>query len=156
MRRLDKLTVLLHSHVARPLPQPVSTDFLSVMRSFENQPLWDYFVCDGDGSWILQGLLSRSLVVVHDGSYMREVCPRVYSATYMMYCTSTGNKPCVWGLVVHQTKIGTKHKTTQRTNHCFSALLGRQSCRQWCHRNGLPDPANLALSQDMGQGRSWR
>ncbi len=70
---IDAMTVLLHSHVARPLPLPVATDFLSVLRSFENQSLWEHFVCDGNGSWIFQGLFSCLLVVVHDGSYMRKV-----------------------------------------------------------------------------------
>ncbi len=88
---IDAMTVLLHYHVARPLPLPVITDFLLVLRSFENQSLWEHFVCDGNGSWILQGMLSFSLMAFHDGSYMREVCPRVCSAVYMIYCTFTGN-----------------------------------------------------------------
>jgi len=92
VRHLDEMTVLLHSHVARPLPPPVATDFLSVLRSFKNQSLWEHFICDGDGSWIMHGLLAGSLVIVHDGSYMREVCPNVCSAAYMLYCTDTGNQ----------------------------------------------------------------
>ena len=69
-------------------PTPV-TDFWEVLRSFENQSLWRYFHCDGDGRWIHRGLLMGSLVIVHDGSYMPEVEKGICSAGYMVYCKVT-------------------------------------------------------------------
>jgi hypothetical protein len=47
---------------------------LNVIKSFANQSLWLSLDYDGDGSWILDGMLAQqSLVIIHDGPYMKEV-----------------------------------------------------------------------------------
>ena len=79
----------LHSTLARyQAPEPVA-DFWEVLHSFENQSLWRYFHCDGDGKWIHWGLLMGYLVIAHDGSYMPEVSKEVCSAGFMIYCKVT-------------------------------------------------------------------
>ena len=60
--------VSLHSVAKISTPTPSSFNFWEVLRSFPHKSLWQYFRCDGDGSWIHWGLLLGSLVVVHDGS----------------------------------------------------------------------------------------
>ena len=82
--------VVLHSEAPPPLVKGTSYDFWSTLRGYDNQSLWDNFECDGDGSWITDGLTNGTLVAVHDGSYMKEVNPRVCSAAYMIRCSATG------------------------------------------------------------------
>ena len=53
---IDTTRVHLHSSASLPLPISVPTDFWTVLQSFENRSLWKYFKCDGDGSWITDGL----------------------------------------------------------------------------------------------------
>ena len=44
-------------------------------------------MCNGDVEWIRRGLWLGSLVIVHDGSYMKEVDPLVCSMGFLIYCT---------------------------------------------------------------------
>ena len=80
----------LHSEALLPLVPETSHDFWTVIRGYDNQTLWDNFDCDGDGSWITNGLINGTLVAVHDGSYMKEVNPHVCSAAFMIRCNATG------------------------------------------------------------------
>jgi hypothetical protein len=57
-----------------PTPQ---TNFLGILHSWPNQSLWCTLKVDGDGSWILDALVAGSLDVVHDGSFMKKVTPKV-------------------------------------------------------------------------------
>jgi hypothetical protein len=52
---------------------------------------------DDDGSWILEGMINRSLIISHDGSYMKEVSPSISAAALMIYCTTTRKRcKCMW------------------------------------------------------------
>jgi hypothetical protein len=66
--------------------------FENVIRGFANQSLWVSLDYDGDGSRILEGMLAQSLIIIHDGSYMREISPIISSAaTYydiLYHCKS--------------------------------------------------------------------
>ena len=86
---VDESTVRLHSSAFLPVEPSPKVDFWEVLRSFENQTLWRYFHCEGDGRWIHEGLLMGTLVIVHDGSYMPHVAKDVCSAAFMIYCTSS-------------------------------------------------------------------
>ena len=80
--------VFLHSSLPCFEPvQPVS-GFENVIRGFANQLLWVLLDHDGDGSWILGGMLAQSLIIINDGSYMKEISPIISSAASMIYCTS--------------------------------------------------------------------
>ncbi len=79
--------VLLHSLVTGLIyPRPIS-GFEDVIKTFANQSLWLSLDYDGDGSWILDGMLAQSLVIIHDGSYMEELSPKISLAETMIYCT---------------------------------------------------------------------
>ena len=77
--------VRLHSFVEVPSKVERPTAFWEVLHFFENQLLWKYFLCDGDGKLIHQGLIMCSLVVC-DGSYVQYVAKDVYAAAFMVYC----------------------------------------------------------------------
>ena len=84
------MTVKLHSTTACFHPPTTTPGFWPTLRSFENHTLWKYFVCDGDGGWIHDGLINGTLAIVHDGSYMPDLSTEICSAAVMIYCTATG------------------------------------------------------------------
>jgi hypothetical protein len=58
-----------------------------VIRGFANKSFWASLDYDGDGSWIHEGMLAQSLIIIHDGSYMREISPIISSTATMIYYT---------------------------------------------------------------------
>ena len=84
------MTVKLHSTAACYVSPLASRGFWPTLRSFDNQTMWKYFVCDGDGGWITQGLINGALAICHDGSYMSEISTDISAAGIMIYCTATG------------------------------------------------------------------
>jgi hypothetical protein len=42
--------------------------------------------CDGDGTWIWEGLCNGSLIIIHDGSFMLDISPQICSAAVMIRC----------------------------------------------------------------------
>jgi hypothetical protein len=76
--------------------QPVS-GFENVIRGYVNQSLWVSLDYDGDGSWLLKGMLAQSLIIIHDGSYMNKISSIVSSAATMIYCTIAKIQcKCTW------------------------------------------------------------
>ncbi len=62
-----------------------------------NQSFWVSLDYQGDGSWILEGLLAQSLIIIHNGSYMKEISPSISSAATMIYCTIAKVRcKCMW------------------------------------------------------------
>jgi len=50
-----------------------------------------------DGSWILNGMINRSLIIIHDGSYKKEISPSISAAATMIYCTIAKKRcKCTW------------------------------------------------------------
>ena len=76
--------VLLHSSAASATSPEASLDFETNLRSYGNETLWKSLDYDGDGSWILEGMINRSLIISHDGSYMKEVSPLISAAALMI------------------------------------------------------------------------
>ena len=62
-------TMVLHSTAPVFVPPVHRRSFLDRIRSLTNQSLWRSFTVDGDGSWIYNGLLNNTLVMMSDGSY---------------------------------------------------------------------------------------
>jgi len=72
-------------------------DFENNLKSYGNETLWKSLTYDDDGSWILEGMINRSLIISHDGSYTKEVSPSISAAATMIYCTTTGKRcKCTW------------------------------------------------------------
>jgi hypothetical protein len=82
--------------------------FKNVIRGFANQSLWVSLDYDGDNSWILEGMLAQSLIIIHDGSYMREISPIISSAATMIFCTIAKVQcKCTWAKML--TLAGSYH-----------------------------------------------
>ncbi len=89
--------VLLHSLAAAATPPIVSLGFKFNLRSYGNKSLWRLLDYDGDGSWILEGMWNRSLIIIHDGSYMKKISPLISSVATMTYCTVAKKQfKCTW------------------------------------------------------------
>jgi hypothetical protein len=84
-------TVRLHSWTAAYIPTTTPSTFWEQIRMHNNPSLWQNLRCNGDGTWIWEGLCMGSLVIIHDGSYMKEVSQYVFSAAVMIYCTQRGS-----------------------------------------------------------------
>ncbi len=65
----------MYSLAAAATPPVVSLGFEFNLKSYGNKSLWRSLDYDRDGSWILDRKLIRSLIIIHDGSYMREISP---------------------------------------------------------------------------------
>ena len=78
-------TVRLHSTAKIPAPAQRPLLLREVLNSWPNRALWRHFTCTRDGSWIREGLTRGILLLVHDGSYMKNVDPNVCSAAYVLY-----------------------------------------------------------------------
>jgi hypothetical protein len=82
-------SVQLHSWTkiyALPCDVP---SFWDNIGAYGNKSLWKNLRCDGDGSWINNGICTGSLVIIHDGLFMREISPYTLSAAVMIYCKTT-------------------------------------------------------------------
>ena len=89
--------VLMHSLAAAATSPLALLDFKNNLKSYGNETLWKSLNYDGDGSWILEGMINRSLIISHDGSYMKEVSPSISAAATMIYCTTTRKRcKCTW------------------------------------------------------------
>jgi hypothetical protein len=81
----------LHSWTCQyQVPENCTSMFWDTIQNDNNPSLWRNIHCDGDGKWIWQGLCSGTLLIIHDGSYMREVSPHICSAAIMIRCTASG------------------------------------------------------------------
>jgi hypothetical protein len=89
--RLDDSTVRCHSNAPVCSDKLPPTSFLDTLLSWGYESLWDNLTFTGDGSWILDGLISGSLLIVHDGSYMPKVNTKICSTALIIYCKHTEN-----------------------------------------------------------------
>ena len=94
---LQEGQVFLHSLLPCFVPAQPMSGFKNVIRGYVNKSLWTSLDYDGDGSWILGGMLAESLIIIHDGSYMKEISPIISSAATMIYCTiAKARCKCTW------------------------------------------------------------
>jgi hypothetical protein len=68
-----------------------------VIKSFANQSLWLSLDYNGDDSWILDGMLAHSMLIIHDGSYMKEVSTHISLVATMILCRiAKAQCKCTW------------------------------------------------------------
>jgi hypothetical protein len=84
--------VVLHSTALVYVPTSGRRSFLERLANLHNQSLWKHLTFDGDGSWIYEGLLSNSLVMMSDGSYNDKIGRDLCSCAAVIYCRNTRNK----------------------------------------------------------------
>jgi hypothetical protein len=61
----------MHSSVAAATSPLVLLDFESNLKNYDNETLWESLDYDGDGSWILEGKINRSLIIMSVSSRPR-------------------------------------------------------------------------------------
>jgi hypothetical protein len=83
--------VLLHSWTEQYVPATLLASFWENIRSMKNPSMWNNLRCNGNGTWIHDGLCMGLLIMVHNGSYMREVSASISAAAVMILCTVTGS-----------------------------------------------------------------
>ncbi len=89
--------VFMHLSAAAATSPLVLLDFENNLKSYGNETLWKSLNYDDNGSWILEGMINRSLIKSHDGSYMKEVSPWISAAATMIYCNTTKKRcKCTW------------------------------------------------------------
>jgi hypothetical protein len=87
--------VILHSAAPVYVPSPSRRSFLERLAALPNQSLWKHLTLDGDGSWIYEGLLANSLVMMSDGSYNEKIGRDLCSCAAVIYCRRTQQKATV-------------------------------------------------------------
>ncbi len=88
---------MVHSSIQIPLPPVPKIGFEENLRYLSYPTLWLSLNFDGNGSWILDGLLNRSLIIIHDRLYMKEISLKISAAATMIYCTMTRARcKCTW------------------------------------------------------------
>eukprot|EP00956_Cyclotella_meneghiniana_P008313 scaffold11103_cov25-Cyclotella_meneghiniana.AAC.3 len=99
--------------------------FLSCLRSFSNQSLWDKLEIDGDGDWLITSILNGTLEIGMDGSYMKDLSKSACSGAFILHCTSTGQE--IRGCFVdssHRRLIITEANFWALSDHsCYCAQL---------------------------------
>jgi hypothetical protein len=90
---INDTSVCMHSCTKSWSPAPIwsSISIWAKIRLYNNSSLWQNLRCNGDGSWIWEGLCTGSLIIIHDRSYMWEVLPHICSAAVMILCTVSGS-----------------------------------------------------------------
>ncbi len=74
--------------VASPSICPIPpADFLDVLRGWGQTWIWDNLKVTGGTDWVAQAIADNSLVVVTDGSYIKEHFPDLCSAAFVLECT---------------------------------------------------------------------
>ena len=67
-------------------PDTTPTTFLWVLKSWGNTWLWENMTVSGGTEWIQHSIINGSLVAVTDGSYIRELCPNLCFAAFVIEC----------------------------------------------------------------------
>ncbi len=83
---LDSDCPILHSKSLIPSPQTSQLTFHKRLVSYGTPDLWDNLLVGGDGSWLWLRLLTGSLCIAHNGSYMAEESTALCSAGVVIYC----------------------------------------------------------------------
>ena len=85
-------TIDLYSTADIPPPPARKKSFLKTLRSFPNQMLSDNLEMDGNGGWTSNGSQAGSLVLVHDGSYNKDIDEEKCLTAYIVMCKITRHR----------------------------------------------------------------
>ena len=87
--------VTLHSTAAAYVPSPIRRSFWQRLRALPNQSLWKSLCIDGDGTWIYDGIMRGTLILMSDGSYNDRLATDVCSCAAIIRCKATGHTASV-------------------------------------------------------------
>jgi hypothetical protein len=91
---------ILSTSASPPTPIPPA-DFWHAIKVWGNSWMWDYVLIRGEVSWLAELIADNSLLVVTNGSYMKEVYPNINSAAFIIECTKGRGR--LWGSFVEHT-----------------------------------------------------
>ena len=74
---------------------PKPSSFVDVLHSWGNMWLWEHMSIHEGLEWLQHAILEGTLVAVTDGSYIRELCPNLCSAAFVLECSSSRGR--IWG-----------------------------------------------------------
>ncbi len=63
--------------------------------------MWENLTIQGDVLWLADAIADNSLVLVTNGSYMKEIYPHINSAAFVFECSK--DRDCLWGSFVEHT-----------------------------------------------------
>jgi hypothetical protein len=85
----EATVVVMHSTAPFLVPHPTPTTFLGRLFTNGSGTLWENMSVDGNGEWIQEGIVSGSLCIAHDKSYMAEQSDSLCLAGIIMYCCTS-------------------------------------------------------------------
>ena len=91
---------VLSNSASLPIPNP-PVDFWHAIKVWGNSWMWDNLSIRGEVSWLVESIADNSLVVVTNGSYMKEVYPNINLAAFVFECTK--GRGWLWGSFVEHT-----------------------------------------------------
>ncbi len=103
---LPHSTELYHLHSSAELLHKHPTcqkSLLQALKTHQTAHLFRHITIDDDGDWIIHAARNKTLIIVHDGSYMPHLDGSICSAAVVILCTAT-------------MKMGTVH-LCEKTNH---------------------------------------
>ncbi len=63
--------------------------------------MWDNLTIRGETLWLAEAIADNTLIVVTDGSYMKETYPHINSAAFVLECSKGRGR--LWGSFVEHT-----------------------------------------------------
>jgi hypothetical protein len=80
-----------------PTPEPTS-NFWSVIEEWGKTWMWENLTIQGEVSWLAEAIADNSLIVVTDGSFMKEIYPHINLVAFVFECTKGQDR--LWGSFV--------------------------------------------------------
>ena len=87
VREVAPAVVAIDSTAPDPPPEPSQDCFLDVLREWGCTWMWKSMRVTGDDGWLQQAIEEGTIRAVTDGSYIRELCPSVCSAAFVLECS---------------------------------------------------------------------
>jgi hypothetical protein len=85
--RIDREHYRLTSAVTKAPPATEPKTFREVLLLWGNTWIWDHLTIVGGDRWVYESIKDETLVAVTDGSYMRELYPKMCLAAYFQECS---------------------------------------------------------------------
>jgi hypothetical protein len=112
-------------------PLSGTPSFWNNIDAYGNDSLWKNLQCDGDGSWIYNGICNVTLVIIHDGSFMKEISPHTSFAAIMIYCKMT-KKVCKCTIIEKSQSAGS-YQGEILGGVVTQLILRKQFKGEWAH-----------------------
>ena len=86
--------VTITSSSPAPIPDQLPSNLLEVLVNWECTWMWKSLQLIGDDNWLEDSIAVGTCVAVTDGSYIRELYPKLCLAAFILECTEG------WGIIL--------------------------------------------------------